>query len=135
VSRSGSSKVSPLIAAAVAAFVASAFWYILFNKQRAALSPAAAAGSGRPQPTQMVLELARNLVVALVVAYLVRNSNVTNTKRAAALGFLLWLGFPVILLSGSVMYENVPPRLAAIHAGDWFIKLLLTTMIIGTWRR
>ena len=134
-SRSDRINVWAIFAAAAAAFVASAIWYIIFSKQRAALSSAATAGTGRPQPTQMLLELTRNLVLALVLAYLVRNSNVTTVRRGAVLSFLLWIGFPVILLSGSVIYENVPPRLAAIHAGDWFIKLLLTTGIIRSWRR
>jgi hypothetical protein len=124
-----------VLVAAVVAFVASAAWYIAFSKQRATLSPAAAASAGRPQPTQILLELARNLVLAFVLAYLVRQINVTTATRAASLGLLLWIGFPFILLSGSVIYENVPWRLAAIHAGDWLIKLLLIPVIIGLWRR
>jgi hypothetical protein len=134
VSRPGSD-VWRVPVAAVATFVASAAWYIVFSKQRRALSPAAAASTGRPQPTQIGVELARNLVVALLLARLVRNSNMTTPSRAAGLGLLLWIGVPVNLLSGSVMYENVPPQLAAIHAGDWLIKLLLTTVIIGAERR
>ena len=38
------------------------------------------------------------------------------------------------LLTGSVMYENVPWKLAAIHAGDWFVKLILIAVIIAIWR-
>ncbi len=48
---------------------------------------------------------------------------------------LLWIGFPVVLLSGSVLWEDVPARLAAIHAGDWLIKLLLIGAILAAWRR
>jgi len=28
----------------------------------------------------------------------------------------LWIGFPVIILTGSVLWENIPWKLAAIHA-------------------
>ena len=117
----------------VVAFVASAVWYIAFGKLRASLSPAAS--TGRPRPTQMLLELVRNLVLAFVLACLVGYTSVTIAARAVSLGLLLWVGFPVILLSGSVIYENVPWKLAAIHAGDWLIKLLLMTVIIAVWHR
>jgi hypothetical protein len=133
--RSFGVNVRAVLVAAVVAFVASAVWYIAFSKQRAALSPAAAASTGHPQPTQMLLEFGRNLVLAFVLAYLVGHTNVTIAARAAVLGLLLWIGFPVILLSGSVMYEGIPWRLGAIHAGDWLIKLLLMTMILAVWRR
>jgi hypothetical protein len=35
----------------------------------------------------------------------------------------------------SVVHENVPLMLAAIHAGDWLVKLLLMAVIIGVWRK
>ncbi len=47
----------------------------------------------------------------------------------------MWLGFPVILLSGSVIYEKVPWKLAASHAGDWLRKLLLIAIVVSLWRR
>ena len=40
---------------------------------------------------------------------------------------------PVILLLGSVVHEKVPWRLAALHAGDWLVKLLLIAVIVGIW--
>jgi hypothetical protein len=42
------------------------------------------------------------------------------------LGLAVWIGFPVVLLSGTVFDENVPwmlGMLAAIHARDWLVKL------------
>jgi hypothetical protein len=38
-----------------------------------------------------------------------------------------------MILLGSVVHENVPLSLAAIHAGDWLVKLLLMTLILGVW--
>jgi hypothetical protein len=40
---------------------------------------------------------------------------------------------PAIILTGSVVHENVPWRLAAIHAGDWLLKLVVLAVIVGTW--
>jgi hypothetical protein len=38
-----------------------------------------------------------------------------------------------MILLGSVVHENVPLMLAAIHAGDWLAKSLLMTVILGVW--
>ncbi len=45
----------------------------------------------------------------------------------------LWLGFPVVLWTGAVMWEKVPSKLALIHAGDWLLKLLVITLIVALW--
>jgi Protein of unknown function (DUF1761) len=50
------------------------------------------------------------------------------------LGLALWVAFPVMLLLGSVVHEKVPWRLAALHAGDWLVKLLVISLIVGIWR-
>jgi hypothetical protein len=47
---------------------------------------------------------------------------------------VLWVAFPVVLLAGSVRWEDVPTKLAAIHAGDWLVKLLAITTIVGLFR-
>jgi hypothetical protein len=39
----------------------------------------------------------------------------------------------VVLLIGSVQWEKVPPMLAAIHTGDWLLKLLIITLIVTLW--
>jgi hypothetical protein len=33
-----------------------------------------------------------------------------------------------------VIHENVPLRLATIHAGDWLMKLVVITAVVGVWR-
>jgi hypothetical protein len=40
-----------------------------------------------------------------------------------------------MILLGSVVHEGVPFVLAAIHAGDWLVKILLMTVILGVWRK
>ena len=37
----------------------------------------------------------------------------------------------MILLAGSVLHERVPWRLAAVHAGDWLLKLVAVALIVG----
>jgi hypothetical protein len=60
---------------------------------------------------------------------------VTRPRDAVRLGLALWVAFPGVLLTGSVVHEKVPWRLAAIHAGDWLVKLLLVSLATGARRR
>jgi hypothetical protein len=39
-----------------------------------------------------------------------------------------------MILAGSVLWDNRPWKLAAIHAGDWLVKLLVMAVILGVWR-
>ena len=122
-----------IVVTALVAFIVSAVYYIAFAGARAALSPAARA-AGRPSLQQIGLELVRTLVLAVVLATLVSFLAIGDWVGAVRLALLLWIGFPVILLSGSVIYESVPPKLAAIHAGDWLIKLLVMVSMLAAWR-
>lgn len=119
---------------AVAVWIVSTGYYIGFTKQMAALHPAyAEAAAVRPPPWKIVVELIRNLVVATVVAWLAQRLNITEWADGVALGLTLWVGFPIVLWTGAVIWEKVPPKLAAIHAGDWFLKLLVIAVIVSVW--
>lgn len=50
-----------------------------------------------------------------------------------SMALLLWVGFPVVLLTGSMLHEGVPWQLAALHGGDWLIKLVVIAVILGLW--
>jgi hypothetical protein len=120
--------------AAVAVFAFAAAYYIALNRQRVKLSTAAATAGSRPRAWLMALELVKSLVVALVVAGLVGLSGVADWTGAVKLAVALWIAFPAVLLIGSVTQENVPWKLAAIHAGDWLAKLLIIAVIVTIWR-
>lgn len=125
-----------VLLAAVAAFIASSVYYIVLGDQYAAVSAAAAeAAAAGPQAWQILVELARSLVVATVVAWLAAKIVVSSRAGAALLALALWVGFPFVLWTGAIVHENTPVRLAAIHAGDWLVKLLIITLIVGFWQR
>ena len=115
------------------AFVASSIWYspLLFGRQFLELSGAAA--SPRPNALKALCELIRTFVLAYVIARLVLRLNIGDWKSALGLGLWLWVGFPVVLLTGSMLWQNVPWQLAAIHSGDWLIKLLLIPVGVALW--
>jgi hypothetical protein len=122
-----------IVGAALVAFVVSSAYYIGLGGQLAALSPAYADVS-RPAAWKIVQEPVRNLVIASVVAGLAGLVGIVDVAGALQLGFALWIAFPVMILAGAVIHENVPPKLAAIHAGDWLIKLLLIAVVVAVWR-
>jgi hypothetical protein len=121
--------------AVVVAFVLSTVWYAVFGRQRAELSAAAAAGPGRPPPWKIAVELVRSLAVAVVLAGLADRLGSTDWTGGLWLGLVTWVGFPVVILSGSVLWENVPWKLAAIHAGDWLLKLVAVGILVSVWHR
>ena len=111
--------------AVVSAFVMSSVYYSVAGHE---------AGDGsRPAPWQVLAELGRSLVVTILLAVLVARMDL-GFGGALLLGLAAWVGFPFVLLSGSVMWDRVPVRVAATHAGDWLLKLLLITAIVGGWQ-
>ncbi|SHN64008.1 Protein of unknown function [Geodermatophilus obscurus] len=120
--------------ATAAAVAASGAWYAAFGRRLAELDDAYAedtAAAGWIVP----VELARSGTVAVTVSALAARTGVTGPREAVRLGLALWVAFPVVLLTGSVVHEKVPWRLAAIHAGDWLVKLLLVSLATGARRR
>jgi hypothetical protein len=113
--------------------VFAAAYYMALARQRAALSPAAAAMT-RPPAWMMPLELTKSLILAAVIGGLVTLLGITNLLGALVLGVVLWIAFPVILLAGSVVHERVPTKLAAIHSGDWLAKLQIISVVVTLWR-
>jgi hypothetical protein len=126
------SAVSPLrvAAAAGAAFVTSSAWYAGFGSRLAQLDEAYAGPAPSPAVVAPV-ELVRSGVVAAAVSVLADRLPVRGPGEALALGAGLWAAFPAVLLTGSVVHEKVPWQQAAIHAGDWLVKLLLVSAVVA----
>jgi Protein of unknown function (DUF1761) len=124
-----------LALAVVAAFIASSLWYspLVFGKAFLALS--GVAPTAGPDPVRIACELVRTFALAYVIGRLFVLVRIPDWKSALSLGLLLWVGFPVVLLTGSMLWQDVPWRLAAIHSGDWLVKMLLIALILGMWRK
>lgn len=82
----------------------------------------------------MGVELLRTLVVVVVVAGLASQTGTDEWSGGLVLGTALWIGFPLMLWAGAILHERVPWKLAAIHAGDWLIKLAVVTVIVSVWQ-
>jgi Protein of unknown function (DUF1761) len=112
-----------VLVATIVAFVIGGVYYSVLGEQLATVSDAAASG-GRFGPWQFGVELARSLILAAVVAGLAARGQVDTWSGGLLLGLVLWIGFPLVLWIGAMIHEKTPWKLAVIHAGDWFVKLL-----------
>ncbi len=123
-----------VVVAAVAAFVVSSVWYIVFGKELAKVSAAFAEALQKPQPWKMLVVIVQSLVLALVLAYFIRLIGDVDWMGAVRVGVLLWIGLSAMQWVGSIMWEKVLWKMAAIHAGDWLVKLVVIAVIVCVWR-
>ena len=120
-----------IAAAAIAAFVVSSTYYTVVTPlERRALGDRALE-RGRPAPWKVLTELVGTAVVAGVLAWIAARADLLVLPGTLLLAVVLWLGFPAVLLTGSVIWERVPTVTAAMHAGDWLLKLLLIGAVLG----
>ena len=130
---------SAVLVAAIVVFVLGWLWYspLLFYKpwmRARGLDPGAAMAGAKMPAGKLVIELVRCLILAYIIAHFVAALGISNWLIAAHFGLLLWVAFPVVLLTGSVLWENIPVKVAVIHAGDWLVKLLVIPIIVSVWQ-
>jgi Protein of unknown function (DUF1761) len=126
-----------VLVAATAAFAVGMVWYGAFGAQVAEArgqSGADGAADEMPPPWKLGVEFVRCLLVAVVLAGFASQGEIDEATGSLLLGVAAWVGFPLVLLSGSVLWEDVPPRLAALHVGDWLVKLLVVAVIVSLWQ-
>lgn len=128
-----------VLVAAVTVFILGWLWYspLLFFKpwmRLRGLDPEAAMKNAKMPGGKLLIEFGRCLVLALVIARLMALLGVSSLFIATHSGLFLWIGFPLVLLTGAVLWDNVPWKVAAIHAGDWLVKLLVIPIIVTLWR-
>ena len=90
-------------------------------------------GDEATPPWKIAVELLRSLTLALVLAWLVSEAGIETLGDGLVLGLILWIGFPLVLWVGAMIWEATPWRLAAIHGGDWLVKLLALSAIVSVW--
>lgn len=120
-----------ILVAVVAAFIFSAIYYSVLSKQLQSARGKGAKTSAMTFNT-VLIEIIRTFVTALFMAYAL--VNVRGPLEAAVMVFWLWLAFPVVLLTGSVIHEGTSIKLAVIHAFDWLVKLSIFGAIFVLWR-
>jgi hypothetical protein len=125
-----------ILVSGAAGAVVTAAWYILFKDIHAKLLPKDSrqiVDFKTAPASSKVLDFLRGYIVAGVLAYLVGATHATTLGGAAGLAVVLWIGFPVVLLMAPVIWGRESWKLSVFHAGDWLLKLLVMTIIIGVW--
>ena len=122
-----------IVVATIAAFAFSLIWYSPFLFGGVWVAVKGADATAMPLWKFFVAPL-RELITAWLVAWLIGRLGIVDWKGAASLGFVLWLAFYVVQLSGAVIFDGMPVALGAVHAGDWLGKMLLIALILSTWR-
>lgn len=108
--------------AVVAAFILSSTWYAL-------LADAAGYTNAAP-PWIAAVELVRSTLVASGLAVALTRFRVTTAAQAVRLGLGVFVTVPLVLLSGSVLYDGTPLGHALLHGGDWIIKLVTIPLVL-----
>lgn len=119
--------------AAVSAFLIGAAWYSspLFGDAAIALRPVAPEGTVTPSlPVIMGFELLRCLILSTAFAIALWRLGITDLKAALMLAVIVWGGFQVFAMIGSILHEGYPARLFAIHMGDALVKALAICVIL-----
>jgi hypothetical protein len=124
--------VIAVLVAAVVAFVLSFTYYAVATPfERRRLGGAAPVRDERPSPVMILLELARSVLTAGVLAGVARAMDLSAVGPMLLLAGALWLAFPFVLLTGSVLWDKAPGVTATVHGGDWLVKLLAMAAVIG----
>jgi len=127
-----------VLVSAVVVFVLGWLWYspLLFFKpwmRARGMDPAAAMAGAKMPGGKLVIEFARCFVLCFVIFRFVTLLGIVRVFGAVHFGLSVWIGFPVLILVGSVLWEDTPWKVAAIHAGDWLVKLLVVPIIVVLW--
>ena len=117
----------------VVAVLFSGAYYSVLAAQLAAVSPVAAAGEP-PTPLGIAAEVVRSTVLVTVIAVIVVQTGTDSWTGGLWLGLGLFVGFPLVLWAGAVLHEKQDLRLAAIHGGDWLLKVPIATVILSVWQ-
>jgi hypothetical protein len=117
--------------ASVAAFIASSVYYAVVSPVERKVLGERALDRGKPNAWKVLAELVRTALVAGVFAWVASEADRLSVAGALPLALMLWVRFPAAILAGSVTWEKVAPITAAIHAGDWLLKLVLVAAIVG----
>ncbi len=127
-----------VLVSAVVVFVLGWLWYspLLFFKpwmRARGMDPAAAMAGAKMPGGKLAIEFARCFVLSFVIFRFVTLLGIVRVLGAVHFGLSVWIGFPVLILVGSVLWENTPWKVAAIHAGDWLVKMLVVPIIVVLW--
>ncbi len=124
-----------IVIAAVVAFGVSGLWYmVIFTKQWMAAhgtTEAEMRARGGPSPMPFVVGIIGNIVMAIVLAALMRTLGVTTIVGGIGIALVAWIGFVVTTITVNNTFSFRNPMVAVIDGGNWLAVLVVMGAIIG----
>jgi hypothetical protein len=125
-----------VLAAAVAAWLTGALWYMALGRQwLAALGKTEAqikAKQGTPGfYLPFVLAFVADLLMAWVLAGIIGHAGPVTLRAGVITAALCWLGFVITTITVTNGFAGHDPRLLWIDGGHWLLVLLVMGAILG----
>ena len=124
-----------VLVAALAKFVIGGVWYsppVFGPRWGAIVAVSPEAFKARMVPA-MVTDLLASLVLAWVLANVLKFTGATGLVPGVRVSFFLWLGFVATPLLSTTVYEGRPFALFVINGGYWLVSMLVMGAVIGVW--
>ncbi|WP_019200596.1 DUF1761 domain-containing protein [Tsukamurella sp. 1534] len=100
--------VAGIAVAALVAFVLSSVYYVLLAPVEQRALGGRALDRGRLGPAKVAAEVLRTVVVAAGFAWIADRSGLLSLPGSLALALVLWVTFPAVLLTGSIIWGTGP---------------------------
>ena len=75
-----------------------------------------------------------HLIMAFVLAIIVRLANATTLLEGALIGAIVCIGFMATLEAGELIWEKIPFKLYLIRIGNQLIGMIISGAILAVWR-
>ncbi len=129
-----------VLVSALATIVVGFLWYspLLFGKLWMKLSMISNADIKKAKQKGMtasyLLMIISTLLMSYVLAVFLDYANALTPVAGLATGVLLWLGFVVPLLLGSVLWEGKSWKLYMLNVAYYLVVLIIMGAILGGWQ-
>ena len=118
--------------AALAAWIAGAVWYGVLGKQwMAALGWNEADRPAKMPMGPMVISFIAELIMAFMLAGLIRHFGPLNVRNGMITGALCWLGFVATTIAVNNAFQKRKGMLTVIDGGHWLAVLLIEGIVLG----
>ena len=124
-----------VLAAALAKFAIGGVWYspLVFGPRWGAIVGVSPEAFKARMGSAMAADLAASLVLAWVLANVLKFTGAVGLVPGVRVSFFLWLGFVATPLLSTTVYEGRQIVLFGINGGYWLVSMLVMGGIIGVW--
>ena len=121
-----------IFVAAVASWIAGAVWYGVLGKRWMAALGWNPSEQPKSMPIgPMITSFVAELIMALMLAGLIRHFGAINVKNGAIIGAACWFGFVLTTIAVNNAFQKRSAMLTAIDSGHWLVVLVIQGIVLG----